>query len=149
MVRRGVVTLLRSSSQSRHTTCGPGLGRFTVPQPHLEDGTTYHPLRPTRRGSNCPKASRCQGSRSQPHLEDGAAYRPGNSQHGAPTVPPPHTHHTTGIERPWCVESLPSHISKTVVSTVSGGGACRGIHMYAPIGSHRAAECYGLAIVFP
>ena len=35
---------------------------------------------------------------------------------------PAHTRHTTGIERPWCVESLPSHISKMVVSTVSGGG---------------------------
>ena len=23
-----------------------------------------------------------------------------------------HTPHTTGIERPWCAESLPSHISK-------------------------------------
>ena len=35
---------------------------------------------------------------------------------------PANTRHTTGIERPWCVESLPSHISKMVVSTVSGGG---------------------------
>ena len=58
----------------------------------------------------------------QPHLEDGAACRPAKSQHGAPSVPPAHTRHTTGIERPWCVESLPSHISKMVVSTVSGGG---------------------------
>ena len=32
------------------------------------------------------------------------------------------THHTTGIERPRCVDRLPSHISKTVVSTVRGGG---------------------------
>ena len=30
--------------------------------------------------------------------------------------------HTTGIERPWCFERLPSHISKTVVSTVGVGG---------------------------
>ena len=30
--------------------------------------------------------------------------------------------HTTGIERPRCVDRLPSHISKTVVSTVRGGG---------------------------
>ena len=29
--------------------------------------------------------------------------------------------HTTGIERPRCVDRLPSHISKTVVSTVRGG----------------------------
>ena len=28
------------------------------------------------------------------------------------------TRHTTGIERPRCVDRLPSHISKTVVSTV-------------------------------
>ena len=32
------------------------------------------------------------------------------------------TRHTTGIERPRCVDRLPSHISKMVVSTVSGGG---------------------------
>ena len=32
------------------------------------------------------------------------------------------THHTTGIERPRCVDRLPSHISKMVVSTVCGGG---------------------------
>ena len=32
------------------------------------------------------------------------------------------TRHTTGIERPLWVDRLPSHISKTVVSTVSGGG---------------------------
>ena len=30
--------------------------------------------------------------------------------------------HTTGTERPWCFERLPSHISKMVVSTVSSGG---------------------------
>ena len=32
------------------------------------------------------------------------------------------THHTTGIGRPWCVERLPSHISKSVESTVRAGG---------------------------
>ena len=32
------------------------------------------------------------------------------------------TRHTTGIESPWCADRLPSHNSKTVVSTVSGGG---------------------------
>ena len=32
------------------------------------------------------------------------------------------THHTTGIERPWCVERLPSHISKIVVYTVRAVG---------------------------
>ena len=32
------------------------------------------------------------------------------------------TRHTTGIERPRCVDRLPSHISKMVVSTVSGCG---------------------------
>ena len=32
------------------------------------------------------------------------------------------TRHTTGIERPRCVDRLPSHISKMVVSTVRGGG---------------------------
>ena len=32
------------------------------------------------------------------------------------------TRHTTGIERPRWVDRLPSHISKMVVSTVSGGG---------------------------
>ena len=37
----------------------------------------------------------------------------------------PLTRHTTGIERPWCVESLPSHISKMVVSTVNRGGPKR------------------------
>ena len=31
-------------------------------------------------------------------------------------------HHTTGIERPRCVDRLPSHFSKMVESTVSGGG---------------------------
>ena len=31
------------------------------------------------------------------------------------------THHATGIERPRCVDRLPSHISMTVVSTVCGG----------------------------
>ena len=46
----------------------------------------------------------------------------GASGETLPSVPPRHTHHATGIERPWCVESLPSHISKTAVSTVSGGG---------------------------
>ena len=30
-------------------------------------------------------------------------------------------HHTTGIERPWCVERLPSQSSKMVVSTVNVG----------------------------
>ena len=30
--------------------------------------------------------------------------------------------YTAGIERPWCVDKLPSHISKTVVSTVGVGG---------------------------
>ena len=38
-----------------------------------------------------------------------------------PVTPPP-TRHTTGIERPRCVDRLPSHISKMVVSTVCGGG---------------------------
>ena len=33
------------------------------------------------------------------------------------------TRHTTGIERPRCVDRLPSHISKIVVSTVIVGGA--------------------------
>ena len=33
------------------------------------------------------------------------------------------THYTTGIERPRWVDGLPSHISKTVVSTVCGGGS--------------------------
>ena len=39
-----------------------------------------------------------------------------------PVTPPP-TRHTTGIERPRCVDRLPSHISKMVVSTVCGGWA--------------------------
>ena len=43
----GAVTFLRSSSLSHHTTCGPGLGILAVPQPNLEDGTSYHPLRST------------------------------------------------------------------------------------------------------
>ena len=30
--------------------------------------------------------------------------------------------HTTGIERPRCIERLPVHISKMVVSTVCAGG---------------------------
>ena len=40
------------------------------------------------------------------------------------TLLPPHylARHTTGIEIPWCVERLPSHISKMVVSTVWVGG---------------------------
>ena len=38
-----------------------------------------------------------------------------------PVTPPP-TRHTTGIERPRCVDRLPSHISKMVVPTVCGGG---------------------------
>ena len=31
-------------------------------------------------------------------------------------------HHNAGIERPRCVDRLPNHISKMVVSTVCGGG---------------------------
>ena len=47
-----------------------------------------------------------------------SAYYPVTT-HECPCVP---TRHTTGIERPWCVERLPSHISKMAVSTVSAGG---------------------------
>ena len=45
----------------------------------------------------------------------------------APYVPPSPTRHTTGIERPRCVDRLPSHISKMVVSTVRGGGPKRAV----------------------
>ena len=39
--------------------------------------------------------------------------------HQSPSVP---TRHTTGIERPWWVDRLPSHISKIEVSTECVGG---------------------------
>ena len=35
---------------------------------------------------------------------------------------PAPAYHTTGIASPWCADRLPSDISKTAVSTVSGGG---------------------------
>ena len=41
------------------------------------------------------------------------------TSHQRPCVP---TRHATGIERPWCVDRLPSHISKMVISTVCVGG---------------------------
>ena len=44
------------------------------------------------------------------------------SMRAPPAIPPPSRCHTTGIERPWCVERLPSHISKMGVSTVCAGG---------------------------
>ena len=47
------------------------------------------------------------------------------SMRAPPPIPPPSRCHTTGIERPWCVERLPSHISKMVVSTVCVGGPKR------------------------
>ena len=53
-----------------------------------------------------------------PHLPSVSAYYPVTT-HQRPCVP---TRHTTGIERPWCVDMLPSHISKMVVSTVCVGG---------------------------
>ena len=53
-----------------------------------------------------------------PHLPSVSAYYPVTT-HQRPCVP---TRHTTGIERPWCVDRLPSHISKMVVSTVCVGG---------------------------
>ena len=43
-------------------------------------------------------------------------YRPARMRRSAPI------RHTTGIERPRCVDRLPSHISKMVVSTVYDGG---------------------------
>ena len=57
----------------------------------------------------------------QPHLKNGAIYRPRRPR-GAVLRPSGPTRHTTGIERPSCVERLPNHISKIVVSTVSAGG---------------------------
>ena len=58
------------------------------------------------------------------------------------------TRHTTGIERPRCVDRLPSHNSKTVVSTVRDGGPRRPLchHQADPsIRSRRpAAQQYGL-----
>ena len=53
-----------------------------------------------------------------PHLPSVSAYYPVTT-HQRLCVP---TRHTTGIERPWCVDRLPSHISKMVVSTVCVGG---------------------------
>ena len=53
-----------------------------------------------------------------PYLPSVSAYYPVTT-HQRPCVP---TRHTTGIERPWCVDRLPSHISKMVVSTVCVGG---------------------------
>ena len=40
-------TLLAFAALSRHNTWVNGLGRFTVPQPHLEDGSVYRQNRPT------------------------------------------------------------------------------------------------------
>ena len=45
-------TLLAFAALSRHNTWVKGLGRFTVPQPHLEDGSVYRQNRPTHGGSN-------------------------------------------------------------------------------------------------
>ena len=56
-----------------------------------------------------------------PHLPSLSAYYPVTT-HQRLCVP---TRHTTGIERPWCVDRLPSHISKMVVSTVCVGGPCK------------------------
>ena len=53
-----------------------------------------------------------------PDLPSVSAYYPVTT-HQWPCVP---TRHTTGIERPRCVDRLPSHISKMVVSTVCVGG---------------------------
>ena len=52
------------------------------------------------------------------HLPSVSAYYPVTT-HPRPCVS---TRHTTGIERPWCVDRLPSHISKMVASTVCVGG---------------------------
>ena len=41
-------TLLAFAALSRRNTWVSGLGRFTVPQPHLEDGSVYRQNRPTR-----------------------------------------------------------------------------------------------------
>ena len=46
----------------------------------------------------------------------------GCNQRNALFCPSAQSRHTTGIERPWCIERLPSHISKMVVSTVNVGG---------------------------
>ena len=40
-------TLLAFAALSRRNTWVSGLGRFTVPQPHLEDGSVYRQNRPT------------------------------------------------------------------------------------------------------
>ena len=40
-------TLLAFAALSHHNTWVSGLGRFTVPQPHLEDGSVYRQNRPT------------------------------------------------------------------------------------------------------
>ena len=69
-----------------------------------------------------------------PHLPSVSAYYPVTT-HQRPCVP---TRHTTGIERPWCVDRLPSHISKMVVSTVCVGG---------PIGSNRAPSSTRVASI--
>ncbi len=45
-------TLLAFAALSRHNTWVSGLGRFTVPQPHLEDGSVYRQNRPTKLDSN-------------------------------------------------------------------------------------------------
>ena len=46
-------------------------------------------------------------------------------QRDAPIVSPPRHITNAGIERPRCVDRLPSHISKMVVSTLRGGGPTR------------------------
>ncbi len=39
---------LRHFALFRYNAWAEGLDGFTVPQPHLEEGTTYYPLRPTK-----------------------------------------------------------------------------------------------------
>ena len=99
-------------------------------QPHLEDGSAYRPMRVGRLAS-CILGRVRTSVKIPPLEEDRTAHKHrGVKDHTSPNhiakrkfLPSLRSDiHDTGIASPRCVDRLPSHISKMVVSTVSGGG---------------------------